>query len=29
MTFDADRFDEAKFFRADRADNAEVIRTPV
>jgi phytanoyl-CoA hydroxylase len=27
MTFDADRFDEAKFFRAERADNAEIIRT--
>lgn len=26
MAFDADRFDEAKFFRADRADNAEIIR---
>lgn len=24
--FDADRFDDAKFFRADRADNAEIIR---
>jgi phytanoyl-CoA hydroxylase len=24
--FDADRFDEAKFFRADRADNAEITR---
>ena len=24
--FDADRFDEAKFFRSDRADNAEIIR---
>ncbi len=27
MAFDADRFDEAKFFRADRGDNAEIIRT--
>jgi phytanoyl-CoA hydroxylase len=27
MAFDADRFDEAKFFRADRAENAEIIRT--
>lgn len=27
MAFDADRFDEAKFFRADRADNSEIIRT--
>lgn len=27
MSFDADRFDEAKFFRADRADNAAVIRS--
>ncbi|CAB3778779.1 phytanoyl-CoA dioxygenase family protein [Pararobbsia alpina] len=26
MAFDADRFDEAKFFRADRADNSEIIR---
>jgi phytanoyl-CoA hydroxylase len=26
MVFDADRFDDARFFRADRADNAEVIR---
>jgi phytanoyl-CoA hydroxylase len=26
MEFDADRFDPAKFFRTDRADNAEVIR---
>jgi phytanoyl-CoA hydroxylase len=25
--FDADRFDEAKFFHADRTDNAEIIRT--
>jgi len=24
--FDADRFDDAKFFRTDRADNAEIIR---
>jgi phytanoyl-CoA hydroxylase len=27
VAFDADRFDEAKFFRADRADNAEILRT--
>jgi phytanoyl-CoA hydroxylase len=27
MVFDADRFDDAKFFRTDRADNAEIIRT--
>jgi phytanoyl-CoA hydroxylase len=27
MAFDADRFDDAKFFRTDRADNAEIIRT--
>ena len=27
MEFDADRFDAARFFRADRADNAEIIRT--
>jgi phytanoyl-CoA hydroxylase len=27
MVFDSGRFDEAKFFRADRADNAEIIRT--
>jgi phytanoyl-CoA hydroxylase len=27
MTFPADSFDEAKFFRADRADNAQLIRT--
>jgi phytanoyl-CoA hydroxylase len=27
MVFAADQFDEAKFFRTDRADNAEVIRT--
>jgi phytanoyl-CoA hydroxylase len=26
MVFDADRFDAAKFFRTDRADNAEVLR---
>jgi phytanoyl-CoA hydroxylase len=26
MVFDADRFDDAKFFRTDRADNAEVLR---
>jgi phytanoyl-CoA hydroxylase len=25
--FDADRFDDAKFFRADRMDNAEILRT--
>jgi phytanoyl-CoA hydroxylase len=25
--FDADRFDDAKFFRADRADNATILRT--
>ena len=25
--FGADRFDEAKFFRADRSDNAEILRT--
>jgi phytanoyl-CoA hydroxylase len=25
--FDADRFDDAKFFRADRADNAAILRT--
>jgi phytanoyl-CoA hydroxylase len=29
MALDADRFDEAKFLRADRADNAEIIRTAV
>lgn len=29
MAFDADRFDESKFFRADRADNAGIIRTAV
>jgi phytanoyl-CoA hydroxylase len=29
MAFDADRFDECKFFRADRADNADIIRTAV
>jgi phytanoyl-CoA hydroxylase len=27
MAFDADRFDEGKFFSADRADNAEIIRS--
>ncbi len=27
MAFDADRFDDAKFFRTDRADNAALIRT--
>jgi len=27
MVFDGDRFDSAKFFRADRADNARVIET--
>jgi phytanoyl-CoA hydroxylase len=27
MAFDADRFDDAKFFRADHADNAEIIRS--
>ncbi len=27
MAFDADRFDAVKFFRTDRADNAEIIRT--
>ncbi len=27
MVFDADRFDEARFFRSDRADNAEILRT--
>jgi phytanoyl-CoA hydroxylase len=27
MAFDADRFDDARFFRTDRADNAEIIRT--
>jgi phytanoyl-CoA hydroxylase len=27
MSFGSERFDEAKFFRADRADNAEIIRT--
>jgi len=27
MALDADRFDEAKFLRADRADNADIIRT--
>jgi len=29
MAFDADRFDEARFFRADRADNLEIIRGAV
>jgi phytanoyl-CoA hydroxylase len=29
MTFEADQFDEARFFRADRAANAEIIRTAV
>jgi len=29
MAFDADRFDGAKFFRVDRADNAELIRDAV
>jgi len=29
MVLEADRFDEAKFFRTDRADNAEIIRTAV
>ena len=29
MAFDADRFDAARFFRADRADNLEVIRGAV
>jgi phytanoyl-CoA hydroxylase len=27
MAFDADRFDDAKFFRADRADNAAILST--
>jgi phytanoyl-CoA hydroxylase len=27
LSFGIDRFDEAKFFRVDRADNAEIIRT--
>jgi phytanoyl-CoA hydroxylase len=27
MIFDADRYDAAKFFRVDRTDNAEIIRT--
>ena len=27
MVFDADRYDGAKFFRSDRPDNAEIIRT--
>jgi phytanoyl-CoA hydroxylase len=29
MTFRADRFDQAKFFRADHEDNREIIRTAV
>ena len=29
MAFDADRFDGARFFRADRADNVEIIRGAV
>jgi phytanoyl-CoA hydroxylase len=29
MAFDADRFDEAKFFRVDRADNAAILRAAV
>jgi phytanoyl-CoA hydroxylase len=29
MAFGSDRFDESKFFRADRVDNAETIRTAV
>ena len=29
MTFDAGRFDQAKFFRADHEDNREIIRTAV
>src|SRR5580658_2234946 len=29
MTFEADRFDQAKFFRADHAGNREIIRTAV
>ena len=29
MAFDADRFDEARFFRADRADNVAIIRGAV
>jgi phytanoyl-CoA hydroxylase len=29
MAFASDRFDESKFFRADRADNAGIIRTAV
>lgn len=29
MAFDADRFDEAKFFRADHAENARIIGTAV
>ena len=27
MVFEPDRFDEARFFRADRADSAEIIAT--
>lgn len=27
MVFEADRFDAARFFRADRTDNAEIIAT--
>ena len=27
MRFDADRFDDAKFFRSDRADNAGILAT--
>lgn len=29
LRFDADRFDEARFFRADRADNVEIVRGAV
>lgn len=29
MVFDSDRFDEAKFFRGDREDNAKIIQTMV
>jgi len=29
MALDADRFDDAKFLRAERADNAELVRTAV
>jgi len=29
MAFDADRFDEARFLRADRVDNAEILRSAV